>query len=200
MRTSRPFAILTLCTGNICRSPAMQLLLAHELTERALPGTEGAPARFIVSSAGTRAVTGQPMSAPMDRLLRQRGLAVGAFAACQADAGMLRGADLILTAAREHRAWAIALVPDAVRRTFTLTEFAAALSGAEQAGLSAVSLSAADLVTWAAAHRPAGVGQGRDEGDILDPYGREDAAHAASLAQIATPTERVATALRATLA
>ena len=54
------FSILAVCTGNICRSPAVERLLASQV----------APS-VSVSSAGTHALVGHPISEPMATLLRQ---------------------------------------------------------------------------------------------------------------------------------
>lgn len=198
MRPPTPFAIVTICTGNICRSPAMDLLLAHELTVRG----EGDRPRFAVSSAGTHAMTGWPVNPPMDRLLEARGVDVSDFAARQATAALLGAAGLILTATRRHREWVVEHAPSTVRRAFTLTEFADAVARADTS-----TLSPAELVAWAAAHRPspAVVSNGRAtrrgyaEGDVLDPYGEGDAAYEAAFAQIAAATGVIATALRGTV-
>lgn len=195
MRAPTPFAIVTICTGNICRSPAMDLLLAHELADTGETGP-----RFTVSSAGTHAMTGWPVNPPMDHLLEARGVDVTGFAARQATAPLLNDADLILTATREHREWVVSHAPSTLRRAFTLTEFADAVAQAD-----APAPSPAALVEWAAAHRPSpGIvsrsrttRRGYAEGDILDPYGLGDAAYDAAFAQIASATEVIAAALRA---
>ncbi|ANF31694.1 hypothetical protein A0130_08445 [Leifsonia xyli] len=186
-----PFRILTVCTGNICRSPAMHLLLAHELR---------GDGRFSVSSAGTHAEVDWPVHPPMDRMLGERGIDVEGFSARQADRALLRGSDLILTATQQHRGWVAEHEPTVVRRAFTLTEFADASADAP------AGLSAAELVAWAAAHRPplrvrsfgSATRRGYDEGDILDPYGRGEAAFTASLAQIDPLVSRVARVLAQT--
>ena len=193
MTASTRFEILAICTGNICRSPAMDLLLAHDLA--------GGERRFAVSSAGTHAMTGWPVNPPMDRLLEAQGVGIGGFAARQADAELLTSAGLILTATREHREWVTDHAPSTVRRAFTLTEFADAVRVADPSVLDP-----AGLVEWAAAHRPpAGVvsrsrstRRGYAEGDVLDPYGLGDAAYEAAFAQIAAATDVIAAALLAT--
>lgn len=184
-----PFRILTVCTGNICRSPAMEFLLAQAL------GDDG---RFAVRSAGTHAERGWPVHPPMDRMLADRGIDVRAFAARQADRSTLHEADLVLTATQQHLGWVTEHEPRVVRRAFTMTEFADAIVGAPEG------LDAPGLVAWAAAHRPplrvrsqgAATRRGYDEGDILDPYGRGDAAFTAALGQIDPLVERIASALR----
>ncbi|WP_285115385.1 hypothetical protein [Leifsonia sp. fls2-241-R2A-40a] len=186
-----PFRILTVCTGNICRSPAMQYVLAQELE------SDG---RFSVTSAGTHAEVGWPVHPPMDRMLEERGIEVDRFSARQADRQLLLGSDLILTATQQHRAWVMEHVPAVVRRVFTFTEFDEASADAPEG------LSPADLVAWAAAHRPtqrvrslgSATRRGYDEGDILDPYGRGEAAFVAALGQIDPLAQRVAHTLRAT--
>jgi protein-tyrosine-phosphatase len=188
MPDSQPFRILTVCTGNICRSPAMELLLAQAL------GTDG---RFEVGSAGTHAETGWPVNPPMDRLLEDRGIDPRPFVARQADRSMLSHSDLVLTATRQHLSWVTEHEPRVVRRAFTMTEFADAVSGAPEG------LDPEQLVAWAAAHRPplrvrtlgSTTRRGYDEGDILDPYGRGDAAYRAALGQIEPLVERIARVL-----
>jgi protein-tyrosine-phosphatase len=180
-----PFRILTVCTGNICRSPAMEFVLAQELA------SDG---RFAVHSAGTHAERGWPVNPPMDRLLEDRGADVSSFVARQADRAMLAEADLVLTATQQHLGWVTEHEPRVLRRAFTMTEFADAIAGAPD------DLDAAALVAWAASHRPplrvrsrgALTRRGYDEGDILDPYGRGDAAYRAALGQIVPLAERIA--------
>jgi len=58
-----PFSILTVCTGNVCRSPAVERLLSTELG----PTVQ-------VSSAGTHALVGHPISQPMAALLTASGI------------------------------------------------------------------------------------------------------------------------------
>ena len=55
------FSILAVCTGNVCRSPAVERLLASKLGPT-----------VSVRSAGTHALVGHPISEPMAALLRQR--------------------------------------------------------------------------------------------------------------------------------
>ena len=45
------------CTGNVCRSPFLQLALQRELDARRPDGAAG----ITVTSAGTGALAGQPM-------------------------------------------------------------------------------------------------------------------------------------------
>lgn len=186
MASATPFRIRAICTGNICRSPAMEALLAAEL---------GADRGFVVESAGTQAMTGWPADPVMVSMLLERGLDVRGHRARQLDAKMLGIDDLILTATYAHRERIAAVDAAAARRTFTLAEFAHIVDGAPASG------TPSDLVAWAAAHRPARPrGQTSSTrrgapGDIVDPYGRPDAVFRQSLAQVLPLTSAVAAAL-----
>src|SRR5215204_6047632 len=79
------FSILTVCTGNVCRSPAVERLLASKLG----PTVE-------VASAGTHALVGHPISEPMAALLSGSGIEDQPFAARRLSEEMLKGADLVL--------------------------------------------------------------------------------------------------------
>ena len=59
------FSILAVCTGNVCRSPAVERLLASKLGPT-----------VSVSSAGTHALVGHPISEPMAALLRTAALSL----------------------------------------------------------------------------------------------------------------------------
>jgi protein-tyrosine phosphatase len=186
------FHILVVCTGNICRSPAAALLLASELAD---------DARFETGSAGTRAMIGSAISAPMGELLRERGIRSTGFVARQATPALLAASDLILTATREQRTWVTTHEPRALRRAFTLAEFSEAAGSHPDPA----SLSATELVSWAAHHRPSALAASRGvtrhryaEGDIPDPYRRGGAAYAASLARIEPLTAAISEVLLAT--
>lgn len=81
------------------------------------------------TSAGTHALVGQPVYPPMASRLDAVGVAHNG-AARQVDEPLLRQSDLILTMTRELRSRVVELVPAAVRRTFTLAEFAAIVAAA----------------------------------------------------------------------
>lgn len=109
------FTILTVCTGNVCRSPLGEQLLAL--------GLEGLP--VTVASAGTGALVDEGMPAQSLRIARGLGvLTPETHRARQITADMIREADLVLGMAREHRRQIVALVPRASRYTFTIREFA----------------------------------------------------------------------------
>jgi len=119
--------ILTVCTGNICRSPLAEELLRLRLT--------GLPVR--VRSAGTYWLENEPMTAEAIRLAAGFGIPAEESAAHRSHAlteGDLVSPDLILTMTRDHRRDVVELAPARVRSTFTVREFArlaSAVSGDE---------------------------------------------------------------------
>ncbi len=122
------FAILFVCTGNICRS-AFAELLARRLLDENLPPADAA--RITVASAGCDASRGagvHPLTRAELAAWRVTGPAVDAHVARQVDAGLLAGADLVLTAERHHRAHVVRTYPGALRSTFCLREFHRLLS------------------------------------------------------------------------
>ena len=98
-------SILIVCTGNVCRSPYIERRLRHEL---AGTGIE-------VTSAGTRALVGHDLDAGTRALLQDRGVDAADFTARELTAALVERADLVLAAAREHRAAVARLHPAALR-------------------------------------------------------------------------------------
>jgi len=175
------FTILMVCTGNLCRSPAAERLLASKLG----PTVQ-------VTSAGTHALVGQPISEPMAALLRDSRLEPEPFEARRLSEQMLKEADLILPMTRAQRGLVVELWPAAVRRTFTLREFARLLSwvdpAALPAGTPAERLRAA--IPLAVAER----GRERtspDEDDVVDPFRLSTAVYANSFEQIAAAADKI---------
>lgn len=119
--------ILTVCTGNICRSPIAAHLLQGYLGEG-----------VTVASAGTHAVVGASIDPPM---LRAAGLGGSAphHEAVQLDAARIEAADLVIGMAAEHRTAVVRLAPSALRKAVTLDELAvgARLLGATADGTAA---------------------------------------------------------------
>ena len=180
------FSILTVCTGNVCRSPAVERLLASKLGHT-----------VSVASAGTHALVGHPISEPMAVLLRNSGVQDIPFEARRLSEQMLKEANLVLPLTRAQRSLVVELWPAAVRRTFTLREFARLLSwvdpSALPAGTPADRLRAA--IPLAAAQR----GRERtspDEDDVVDPFRLSDQVYAESFGEIMAAVEVIV--LRAT--
>lgn len=87
----KPGRILTVCAGNICRSPVAEALLRRDL-----PGS-------LVGSAGLAALVGHPADPTTTAVALGRGLDLSAHRARQLDEPLLREADLVLTASNAQR-------------------------------------------------------------------------------------------------
>ena len=171
--------ILAVCTGNICRSPAIERLLAARLDD------------VEVSSAGTYAVVGHPMSGPMVPLIEAAGGSAAGFAARQLTASLLDGVDLVVTAARSHRSAVVELAPALVRRTFTLLELARLLTAVPPEGTTTAER--VRSIPAAAARARTMVPSGDD--DVIDPIGRPAQVYRRSFGQILPAVEAVAAAV-----
>lgn len=182
----RPFTVLTVCTGNICRSPAVERLLAAAL---------GPDSGVRVESAGVGAVVGAPVAPLMASRLDAVGVPHTGFAARQVTERMVREADLVLALTRNHRSTLVGLVPAAVRRTFTVRELARLATAVGPDALPAGTTPAerlAALVPLAAAQRGLHRARPQDD-DVVDPWGRDDAAYARSFDQLAPAVRAIAT-------
>lgn len=170
------FRVLFVCIGNVCRSPLGERLLAQRL-----------PAdRFEVASAGIYAMVGSAMSPEAAVHLEPYGATAEGFAARQLAPRMVLDADLVLTATSEIRSRVLEDAPSALRRTFTVREFAALLDVIEPHH------DPRQLVATAARERSRAT---REDHDIPDPYGRGEEANALAAQLMANAVERIAEAL-----
>jgi protein-tyrosine phosphatase len=163
---SRAGSILVVCTGNVCRSPYLERRLRHEL----------AATGIAVESAGTKALAGLEMDDGTRERLDAAGIDATAFQARQLSADLVARADLVLAAAREHRTAVAQLHPAALRRVFTVRDFADLVGGLTAVDLESDPLGDRDA-SWvrhvaAAGARRRGSIVARQSGvDITDPIG-----------------------------
>ncbi|WNM23821.1 hypothetical protein RN607_10685 [Demequina capsici] len=92
---TRPARVLMVCSGNICRSPAMHYLAGREWADAA-----------EVRSAGTWAELGMDATREIRRAARERaGLEMPRHRPTQLDSALLAQSDLVLVATRQHVRW-----------------------------------------------------------------------------------------------
>lgn len=179
--------VLVVCTGNVCRSPLVERLLAARLGG----GVE-------VTSAGTQALVGEAMTPLTAELVQASGADATGHRARQLDEDLLGGAlDLVLTATRAHRADVLRVRPVLLRRTYTVREAGrlASLLAPEVEG-AAPQERLRDLVARlpSARGRWPALDAGLDDAD--DPYGRDRAAYARTAAQLLPAVDALAAAVR----
>ncbi len=181
-------SVLVVCTGNICRSPAIERLLRLHLDNQ-----------VPVESAGTHALVGYPIDDPMADYLAAAGADVDGFIARQLRPDMIARSSIVVVAAREHRSSVVRLVPGAVHRTFTLLELVRLSSTVSAPPTESIAQRVSALAGRAAAQRSRHLGH-RDPDDIEDPYGRRRAAYRKSYRVIEDAVTALATTLRPNLA
>lgn len=173
------FHVLTVCTGNICRSPLVERLLAQ--------GFAGADVE--VSSGGTRAMVGDPMQMQSQEILEGYGGDATGFVARLLTPELVADADLVLALTRRHRSEVVQLHPRATRYTFTLRELARLVPGEPLPGETPGERLRA-LVPLAASRRGLVPVDDPADDDIVDPYRREQSVYD-EMASVLVPAVRV---------
>lgn len=102
--------ILVVCTGNICRSPMGEALLAA-----ALPAQQ-------VASAGTGALSGHAADPMATELMHEKGISIAAHRARQLNLTLCQRADLILVMDREQRVLVQRRYPFTSGKVFRMAE------------------------------------------------------------------------------
>lgn len=194
-----PPTILTVCTGNICRSPLAEVLLRARLE----------PLGVRVHSAGTHAMVGHAMTEQAQQIAVRSGAdqsAAAGHAARYLVEPMLAEADLVLAMAREHRSHAVQMMPSRLRQTFTAREFArlAATLTDDEVRTVADASGSDPRARLRAALRVLGDQRGltlaaAEDDDVLDPYRRSQATYEASAAQLLPGIDEVERIVRAAL-
>lgn len=156
------FGILFVCHANLCRSP-----MAERLARRAFEDAFGTTG-ITAASAGMRAFDGDPMHENSAKVLAECGVTADGFVSRTVNPAMVKDANLVLTATGEQRTACLALEPSAVRKTFTLKQFARFARAAPKAeGPPAQRMHLLVAAVNATRHQaPPG------EDDLADPVGR----------------------------
>jgi protein-tyrosine-phosphatase len=105
------------CTGNICRSPMAERLLAMRLAERGC-------AQIEVTSAGTWAYAGNRVSEGSAGVFRDRGWDLSDHRATELTPELVRSVDLVIGMTSVHRREILDLVPEASSKIVLLKELA----------------------------------------------------------------------------
>ncbi|MBN8713364.1 MAG: low molecular weight phosphotyrosine protein phosphatase [Xanthomonadales bacterium] len=105
--------IMTVCIGNICRSPTAEYLLRQRLASRDIE----------LCSAGLGAVVDHPMDATALQVLAEHGVDGAAHRARQLTVAMLREADLVLGMEKRHVDAMIGMAPEASGKIFMLDKW-----------------------------------------------------------------------------
>ncbi|WP_375385849.1 low molecular weight phosphatase family protein [uncultured Microbacterium sp.] len=196
------FELLTVCTGNICRSPLAELLLRERLR----------PLQATVTSAGTRGLRDAPMTPEAIEIAQGLGVDTAdsrAHRSRMLTEGQLLSPDLILAMTRDHRRQIVELAPARTRVAFTIREFArlaaevpddeirraAADAGADASGrVRAVGKVVASYRGLAA--QPADPA----DDDVIDPYQRSMAVYELMAAQLSPAVDSVVRTVNMALA
>ena len=123
--TSSPFRVITVCTGNICRSPMAELMLQAALEREGLEGL------VEVDSAGTTGYeAGRPIDPRAARRLAVTQLASEHHVAREWEPEWFRERDLILALDIDHYAWLTEAAPgqDALQKIRMLRSFDPAMA------------------------------------------------------------------------
>lgn len=153
---NEPFRILTVCSANICRSPAAEWYLRHHAEQQGFA--------IEVSSSGFL-FDGEPASDAMSEVMGERGFDLSTHRSRISTCEMVDAADLVVTMERRHaRDLSASCGP---RRIFTLKAAVAALREVDPAIIDPrARVAAADE-----ARRPGDLLGGGDD-EVDDPFGK----------------------------
>jgi protein-tyrosine phosphatase len=158
------FSILLVCRANLCRSPMAEFLLRRYVEVHQLPVT--------VSSAGTHAEPGMQMHPHARQALASMGIEASGFTSRRLDDELMGRVDLVLTMTDAQRSWVVNAFPQAMRRTYLLSQFSRLVGATSAAGPIEPVEWGPDLLRRAVEGR--GLIQPLIEGrDIEDPIGRQ---------------------------
>lgn len=200
-----PFAVLTVCTGNVCRSPMAERLFTARFAGLAANGWPGwKPGKGLtITSAGVTALVGDPMPPDAAELTALNGGDPAGHVSRQLQTTDLESADLVLAMSRAHRREIVTLLPVASRFTFTLREFARLIDdyAAQEpahfrigAGAVAVLPGVVNAVAMRRGFVPAP--ENPEDDDVVDPYRRSRETYERSAKQVVTAVDTIFDSLR----
>lgn len=193
--------ILTVCTGNVCRSPLAETLLATRLADLDVR----------VSSAGTYGLQGESMTDDTKRLAAQLDAdpaLVDAHRASYLTEAHLASPDLILAMSREHRRRIVELSPARLRSTLTVREFARLAAEVADAEIVDSATSAGDddarrlraaITTVVGMRGMTPPPADPIDDDVIDPYRRSWETYELTGAQLAPAVDQVVRVVRLAL-
>jgi protein-tyrosine phosphatase len=114
--------ILFVCTGNTCRSAMAEGIFRDMLKNKNINNIN-------VSSAGISAFEGDRANDKAAEALMENNIDISGHKARQLTADMIKNSDLILTMTKSHKMMILNAFPDEKNKTFTLKEYAMAVSG-----------------------------------------------------------------------
>lgn len=164
--------ILTVCEGNICRSPLVKFALEQELSLRNVP--------HRVTSAGLQALTGHGMDPSAEEAAWNIGVETGPHSAQRLTGELVRSADVVLTMTRRQRDAVVSRFPRELQKVFSLQEFSK-LSESLPAGLTPADISMQRSAVSLTA-----------EDDVTDPYKRPMGVHAEVASVIVSASKTIA--------
>lgn len=157
-----PARVIMVCTGNICRSPYGERILAMYFP----------PQEVTVTSGGLGAVVGADIEQQVKNLMPERTLRTR-HQASMLEPHHIESADVIFTMTKEQRADTVKMVPRSVRKVYTLREAARMIMSNPHLSTPASPREAfkamPDTLTPLR-----GTQQARQTDDVADPYRKSD--------------------------
>lgn len=181
--------IVTVCTGNVSRSPLAEHLLRAKLATRGIVTPD-----VTVSSCGCLRLEPRPMDRHMAAALAARGIDPSAHRSTPMTAAEIRDADVILCFEEQHIDRIAETLPAATRRTFLMEDFANVCRALVERGDCPKPTPEASLdviLEDGPLLRPLLP----DADEIADPYHQSDAVYAEVIRRIDDATDAIVDAL-----
>ena len=194
------FSILTVCSGNVCRSPVAEQVLRSRFAD--IDAIE-------LESSGFVALVGDGMPQQAQQLAASLGATPTPHTARQLTEQQILEAGLVLAMSREHRREIVTLVPKASRYTVTIREFARLSAGLDAWDLLDITALPEDQVTKrlgalveliASRRGQVDPPESPEDDDIVDPYKQSDERYALTGAQLGPALDEVHRMIRLALA